>query len=45
MSAADMLMKAVIRSEYGEADVLRITRLERPAQVGADGMPRYHARR
>jgi hypothetical protein len=32
MSAADMLMKAVIRSEYGDAEVLRITRLGiRPA--------------
>ena len=32
MSAAEMLMKAVIRSEYGNADVLGITRLgRRPA--------------
>ena len=30
MSAPVMLMKAVVRSEYGDADVLRITRLERP---------------
>lgn len=25
-----MLMKAVVRSDYGDTDVLRITRLERP---------------
>jgi len=30
MSAPIMPMKAVIRSEYGEADVLQIARLERP---------------
>ena len=30
MSAPVMLMKAVTRSEYGDADVLRVTRVERP---------------
>jgi NADPH:quinone reductase-like Zn-dependent oxidoreductase len=43
MSAADMLMKAVIRSEYGDADVLRITRLERPVPQSNEVLIRVKA--
>jgi NADPH:quinone reductase-like Zn-dependent oxidoreductase len=43
MSAAVMRMKAVIRSAYGDTDVLRIARLERPVPKSNEVLIRVKA--
>lgn len=43
MSAADRLMKAVVRSEYGDADVLWIARLARPVPKNDEVLIRVKA--